>query len=91
MSIILKSYTPDEAIWSYAKENGLTILTCHSDFVALAQRNGSPPKVIRLENMNYRTRVALQTIRSHAVLISEFEKTSKAVLLLRARLPAATS
>lgn len=77
--------TPDETIWEYAKENGFVILSCDFDFVDLSQRYGHPPKVIRLESMNYRTRAAADLIRSNAVLIAEFEHNDSGVLVLRIR------
>ncbi len=75
--------TPDEVIWQYAKNNGFVILTCDKDFFELAELHGPPPKVIRLESMNYRTYLAAELIRANAVLISEFEKSDRAVLNLR--------
>jgi predicted nuclease of predicted toxin-antitoxin system len=60
--------TPDEVIWQFAKENGFTILTSDRDFVAIAERYGHPPKLIRYQRMNYRTRFAAELIRGNAVL-----------------------
>ncbi len=76
---------PDEVIWRYARENGFAILTCDRDFLELANRFGQPPKIIRLDNMNYRSRVAAELIRSHAILISEFANNDRPVLVLRAK------
>jgi predicted nuclease of predicted toxin-antitoxin system len=76
---------PDETIWNYAKQNGFTILTSDFDFVALSDRYGPPPKVIHLESMNYRTRVAAEFIRSRAVLITEFGRGDVGILRLRIR------
>ena len=73
---------PDEVIWQFAKENGFTILTSDRDFVAIAERYGHPPKLIRYQGMNYRTRFAAELIHRHAVLISEFEQSDRGVLLL---------
>jgi predicted nuclease of predicted toxin-antitoxin system len=42
----------DLEIWSYAKQNGLTILTYDTDFVDLAQLKGSPPKVVKIKTGN---------------------------------------
>jgi predicted nuclease of predicted toxin-antitoxin system len=78
--------TPDEAIWQYARQNGFTILTADYDFLHLADRYGHPPKLIRLEGMNYPTQLAAELLRGHAVVISELEKSTKqGVLRLRAR------
>jgi predicted nuclease of predicted toxin-antitoxin system len=75
---------PDEAIWKYAKENRFTILTADRDFFDLAARFGPPPKVIRLENMNYRTKGAGEVIQQNAPRITEFDSTGSAILVLRA-------
>jgi predicted nuclease of predicted toxin-antitoxin system len=77
--------TSDESIWQFARKNGFVILTCDADFVVLAQRYGQPPKVIRLESMNYRTRTAAELIRTNAVLIAKFEQDDRATLSLRLR------
>ena len=81
----LAGETPDETIWSYAKQNGFAILTSDYDFVELSHRYGPPPKVIRLESMNYRTRMAAELIRTNAVLLTEFERSDRGILSLRSR------
>src|SRR5438105_4851650 len=37
--------SPEPGIWEWAKENGFTVVTTDSDFVAIAKRLGWPPKV----------------------------------------------
>jgi predicted nuclease of predicted toxin-antitoxin system len=77
--------TSDEPIWQFARESGYAIVTCDADFVVLARRYGQPPKIIHLESMNYRTRVAAELIRTNAVLIAKFENDGRAMLSLRLR------
>ena len=67
----LVRYTPDEAIWEYAKTGGYTILTADSDFIDIAQRRGVPPGIVRLENCNYKTARVEEVIRRNAVRITD--------------------
>jgi predicted nuclease of predicted toxin-antitoxin system len=67
----LVRYTPDEAIWEYARSGGYTIVTADSDFVQIAERRGVPPGVVRLENCNYRTARVEELIRRNAVRITD--------------------
>jgi predicted nuclease of predicted toxin-antitoxin system len=50
----MERFTPDENIWSYATVNGFVIVTADADFVHLSKKRGAPPKVVRLENCNYK-------------------------------------
>jgi len=75
----------DELIWRYAKQNGFAILSADYDFVELAHQYGYPPKVIRLESMNYPTKFAAGLLRANAVLIADFETSERSVLLLRTK------
>jgi len=79
----LARYTPDETIWKYAQEHGLTIVTADSDFVELASSRDAPPKVIHLENCNYRTSRVEDLLRRHAILIAEFERSPRPTLVIR--------
>jgi predicted nuclease of predicted toxin-antitoxin system len=72
---------PDQAIWNWARLNGFTVVTTDSDFVALSQRLGSPPKVIHLENCRARFRVVEEIIRRNAIVIAEFERHSDSGVL----------
>jgi predicted nuclease of predicted toxin-antitoxin system len=54
----------DKAIWTYAEDNGLDIVTADGDdFPPMAKRFGPPPKVILLESWRYPTRIAITLIR----------------------------
>jgi predicted nuclease of predicted toxin-antitoxin system len=79
----LSGETPDEVIWEAAREGGFTIVSADNDFVCLSARHGAPPKVIWLERMDYSTQEAASLIRRNAVLISQFEKSERRVLVLR--------
>jgi predicted nuclease of predicted toxin-antitoxin system len=74
--------TPDKAIWDYAQENNFTIVSADFDFIRLSNRFGAPPKVVRLDRMDYSTRITADLIRRNAVAISEFGSSSRAILLL---------
>jgi len=79
----LAQFTSDEVIWEYARINGFAIVTADSDFLELARSRGVPPKVIRLENCNYRTSQIEEVLRRHAILIAELEQSPRAVLVIR--------
>lgn len=72
----LAQFTADEVIWEYAQTNGSAIVTADSDFVALAGQRGAPPKVIRLDNCNYKTARVEQLLRQNAVRIAEFDHSA---------------
>jgi predicted nuclease of predicted toxin-antitoxin system len=75
--------TSDETIWEYAGANGFTIVTADSDFLDFARSRGAPPKVIRLENCNYRSSQVEDLLRRHAIWIAELEQSSRASLVIR--------
>jgi predicted nuclease of predicted toxin-antitoxin system len=75
--------TSDENIWKFARANGFTIVTADSDFLDLAGSRGAPPKVVRLENCNYRTAQVEDLLRRHAIWIAELEQSSRVTLIIR--------
>ena len=79
----LARFTSDETIWGYAGAHGFTIVTADSDFLDLASSRGAPPKVVRLENCNYRTSQVEALLRRHAIRIAELEQPSRATLVIR--------
>mgnify|MGYP001614420471 FL=1 len=79
----LAQFTSDETIWEYARNNGFVIVTADSDFVELADQRGAPPKVVRLENCNYRTALVEDLLRRNAVRIAELEHSARTVLIIR--------
>jgi predicted nuclease of predicted toxin-antitoxin system len=75
--------TSDASIWEYAGANGFTIVTADSDFIDFVRSRGAPPKVIRIENCNYRTSQVEDLLRRHAIWIAGLEHSSRAILLIR--------
>ena len=79
----LARFTSAEGIWEYAADNGFTIVTADSDFLDLAKSRGAPPKVIQLENCNYRTSKVEDLLRRNAILIAELDESARATLVIR--------
>jgi len=79
----LARFTSDYVIWEYARRNGFVIVTADSDFLDLAEERGAPPKVVRLENCNYRTTQVEDLLRRNAVRIAELERSPRPVLIIR--------
>jgi len=79
----LARYTSDDAIWEYARENGFTIVTADSDFLHLASSRASPPKVVLIENCNYRTARVEEALRRQAIAIVDLENSSRNILVVR--------
>lgn len=75
--------TPDEKIWVYAAEHGFTIVTADSDFLDLANSRGAPPKVVHIENCDYRTSQVESVLRRHALWIAELERSPRITLTIR--------
>lgn len=49
----LAGETPDPVIWGFARDNDFLIVAADADFLRLSELHGFPPKVIRLDHMNY--------------------------------------
>jgi predicted nuclease of predicted toxin-antitoxin system len=79
----LARFTSDQTIWEYAKDNGFVIVTADADFLDLAEQGGSPPKIVRLENCNYKTAHVGELLRRNALRIAELEHSSRTVLIIR--------
>ena len=79
----LARFTSDYAVWEYARSNGFVIVTADSDFLDIAEERGAPPKVVRLENCNYRTKRVEDLLRRNAVRIAELERSPRPVLIIR--------
>lgn len=75
--------TRDEKIWEYAAVEGFTIVTADSDFLDLSTSQGAPPKVVHLENCDYRTSQVEGILRRHALWIAELEQSSRNTLTIR--------
>ena len=74
--------TPDDKIWEYAGAEGFAIVTADSDFLDLAKSKGAPPKIVHLENCDYRTSQVESMLRRHAVRIAELEQSSRTTLAI---------
>jgi predicted nuclease of predicted toxin-antitoxin system len=59
------------------------IVTADSDFLSLAGSRGAPPKIVRLENCNYRTAQVEDLLRRHAIWIAELEQSSRTTLVIK--------
>ena len=75
--------TSDSKIWDFAKHNGFVVVTADSDFISLSAKYGSPPKVVRLDNCNYKAAQIESLLRSNALRISELENSSLSILILK--------
>jgi predicted nuclease of predicted toxin-antitoxin system len=79
----LSAEAEDIVIWEYAKHENFIILTADRDFLHLANRFGQPPKLIRLEGMNYRTSHAASVLQRNAIRMAEFGRSEAGILILR--------
>jgi predicted nuclease of predicted toxin-antitoxin system len=74
--------TGDCALWDYARENGLTIVSQDADFAEMAALLRTPPKVIWLRVGNQSTATISTLLRYHAdLIIAAFEKDDDATCL----------
>ena len=62
----------DREIWSFAKQEGYTIVTFDSDFYDLTLIRGIPPRLIWLKLGNTTTVDIITTFRENIDLIQEF-------------------
>lgn len=73
----------DSQIWSYAKLNGLAIVSKDSDFQQRSLLHGSPPKFIWLRVGNCTVRETEDLLRSYSAAIHTFDlNDSKSHLML---------
>jgi predicted nuclease of predicted toxin-antitoxin system len=72
----------DEEIWTYAKDNGFTIISKDKDFYQRALLYGSPPKFVWLCLGNCTREELLALIRRHEQDIFAFETSPESVLVL---------
>ncbi len=72
----------DEAIWSFARQDGFTILSKDADFHQRSFLYGSPPKVVWLRVGNCSTDQALDLLRRHSPRLAEFERDLVAAFLV---------
>jgi predicted nuclease of predicted toxin-antitoxin system len=68
----------DDQIWSYAKQNGFTIVSKDVDYNQLGVMRGHPPKFLWLLLGNCTTAQVESVIRSRAADIAAFEQDPNA-------------
>jgi len=71
----------DSAIWDYARENSLTIVSKDSDFQERSVLLGSPPKVIWLRTSNCSSAHIEFLLRAASTIISRFVLQDEATCL----------
>ena len=64
----------DEAVWLYAREQGLTIVSKDADFRQRSFVVGHPPKVVWIRRGNCSTRDIESILRQHRRAILEFDR-----------------
>jgi predicted nuclease of predicted toxin-antitoxin system len=77
---VLGKSARDPQIWRYARENGFTILTKDKDFVKLADDNGQPPKLIKLDTGNSPTQAVVEALERHRQELREFETDGRSFI-----------
>ena len=74
----------DMAIWQYAKERGMTIITKDEDFQAFANRQGSiPPQIVWVRLGNCRTEALLAAFLRILPALREMLAAGEAVIEIR--------
>ena len=71
----------DEAIWTYAKDNGFAIVSKDSDFQQRSFVSGAPPKVIWIQRGNCTTTDIVTLLQDYHLVLHEFEKNTGAAFL----------
>lgn len=71
----------DSAIWEYARESGLTIVSKDSDFQERSVLLGSPPKVIWLRTSNCASAQIEFLLRNASTIIARFIEHDKETCL----------
>lgn len=72
----------DMAIWSYARDNGLTIVSKDSDFHHMSFVLGSPPKVVWLRVGNCPTDLIERVLRDNIGEMALFQQSEDAALFI---------
>ena len=76
------STADDQVVWSYAAENGLTIVSKDSDFQQRALLYGHPPKVIWVRLGNCTTAAIAALLRARHTDVLAFEEDATAAFLV---------
>jgi len=73
--------TEDSASWSFAKNNGYTILTKDNDFETMSRLFGCPPKVIQLVCGNKKTMELISILEKNSAAIESFDSDDENCLM----------
>lgn len=76
----------DDAVWAYASDNGLIIVTKDDDFRQRSFLRGHPPKVIWLRFGNCSTTVIASAFHDRAMDVTAFAADPALALLVLSRL-----
>jgi len=71
----------DEAVWQFAIENNLCIVSKDADFHQLSFLHGTPPKIIWIQRGNCSTLAIERLLRSQADAIIDFGANIEAAFL----------
>ena len=71
----------DQAVWDYAAEHGLAIVSKDADFRQRSFLFGHPPKVVWIRRGNCSTADVEDILRAHQSQLEEFEGDAKAAFL----------
>jgi predicted nuclease of predicted toxin-antitoxin system len=72
----------DAAVWAYAVEHSLTIVSKDADFHQLSFLKGAPPKAVWIRRGNCSTRDIEEILRGHYADIVAFEEAADAAFLI---------
>jgi predicted nuclease of predicted toxin-antitoxin system len=72
----------DDDVWSYARDNGMTIVSKDSDFYHRSMLLGHPPKVILLRLGNCTTAQVIELLQARNEDVLAFEQDSSASFLI---------
>ncbi len=76
------SSADDAAVWAYAAEHGLTIVSKDADFHQLSFLKGAPPKAVWIRRGNCSTHAIEGILRAHHAALVAFEEASDAAFLV---------
>jgi predicted nuclease of predicted toxin-antitoxin system len=71
----------DDAVWAYARDHGMTIVSKDSDFYYRSMLLGHPPKVVWLRLGNCTTAEIFELLQTRQVDLLIFEKETSASFL----------
>ena len=72
----------DEAVWTFARENALTIVTKDADFQEISLRLGMPPKVVWLRRGNCSVDETVAMLRDNVEGVRSFAADARSAVLV---------